>query len=238
MFFISDVHLGAGTESEEKEKFDKLASFFNYINQSDNQLYIVGDLFDFWFEYKYVVVKQYFQIIFQIYKLIENNVIVHFLPGNHDSWTRDFFSQQIRIIMHPEILVSELQSKQVFLFHGDGIFKKDVGYRTLKKIFRNPINIFLYRWLHPDIGIPLAKLMARGSRKHSSNKVFDDEGDYLEFAIDKFNRGFDYVIVGHSHKPLFKKIGNHCLLNLGDWIHNFSFGKLEKGNLSLNFWNG
>lgn len=237
VFFISDIHIGAGTKIEEKEKFDRLTSFFNYINQPGNQLYIVGDLFDFWFEYKHVVCNQYFQTLFRIHQLIENNVKVHFLPGNHDSWTRNFFSEQVKIIMHPEILTSEIQSKKVFIFHGDGISNKDTGYRMLKRIFRNPINISLYRLLHPDLGIPIAKLMAMGSRKHTSGKKFNDQKDYINFAVEKFNLGFDYVIVGHSHKPVYKKFGNHVLLNLGDWIHNFSYGKLEGGNLMLNYWN-
>jgi UDP-2,3-diacylglucosamine hydrolase len=236
-FFISDLHIGAGTETEEKEKLNRLTSFLNYINQPGNHLYIVGDLFDFWFEYKHVAPSQFFQVFYRIHKLIENNVTVHFLPGNHDSWIRNFFAEQIQIKVHPEIFTFEIQSKKILLFHGDGISKKDTGYRILKKIFRSPINIFLYRLLHPDLGIPLAKLMSMGSRKHTSGKELDDEEDYLNFAIENFNREIDYVIVGHSHKPLYQKIENHILLNLGDWIHHFSYGKLEGGVLSLHYWN-
>jgi UDP-2,3-diacylglucosamine hydrolase len=238
VYFISDVHIGAGTEAEEKEKFDRLASFLHHINQPGTVLFIVGDLFDFWFEYKYVVPNQYFQVLFQLARLIENNVTIHFLPGNHDCWIKNFFSQQMKIIVHPEIFTTEIQSRQVFIFHGDGISKQDTGYRILKKIFRSPANIFLYRLLHPDLGIPFARLMAHGSRKHTSGRFFDDEADYLDYAKEKFDQGFDYVIVGHSHKPLWKQVGKNCLLNLGDWIHSFSYGKLEGGNLSLNFWNG
>jgi UDP-2,3-diacylglucosamine hydrolase len=237
VFFISDIHIGAGTRTEELNKLDRLTSFFEYINHHGNQLFIVGDLFDFWFEYRNVVTKRYFPVLFQIHKLIKNGVIVHFLPGNHDSWTKKFFSDQIEMKMHPETMESEIQQKKLLIFHGDGIFKKDVGYRILKKIFRNPINIFLYRLLHPDIGIPFAKLMATGSRKHTAGKEFDDEPDYMNFATEKFKQGFDYVIVGHSHKPLLKKVDHHILLNLGDWIQHFSYGKLEQGILTLNYWN-
>lgn len=239
VFFISDIHFGAGAKAEEQEKLQRLTSFFNFINQPGNQLYIVGDLFDFWFEYQHVVSNQYFKILYRIHHLIENNVSVHFLPGNHDSWIRNFFTEQIGIIVHPEIFSFEIQSKKVFMFHGDGISQKDTGYRILKRIFRNPVNIFFYRLLHPDIGIPFAKLMSMGSRRHTSVREFNnnDEDDYLEFAIEKFNQGFDYVIVGHSHKPLCKKVDNHVLLNLGDWITNFSYGKLEEENLTLDYWN-
>ena len=237
VFFISDIHFGAGTEAEEQEKLKQLTSFFNFINHQGNQLYIVGDLFDFWFEYQHVVPNQYFKILYPIHQLIENNVTVHFLPGNHDSWIRNFFTEQIGIIVLPDIFPSEMQSKKVFLFHGDGISKQDTGYRILKKIFRNRVNIFFYRLVHPDIGIPFAKLMSMGSRKHTAGRQFDDEQDYLDYAIEKFNQGYDYVIVGHSHRPLFKKVNNHVLLNLGDWINHFSYGKLEGGSLTLNYWN-
>lgn len=237
VFFISDVHIGAGTKVEEQEKLNRLTSFLNFINHPGNQLFIVGDLFDFWFEYQHVVPNKYFQILFRIHKLIENNITVHFLPGNHDCWIQDFFSEQIKIRVHPEIFSTAIQSKKILLFHGDGISNKDTGYRILKKIFRNPINIFLYRLLHPDLGIPLAKLMSAGSRQHTSGKDFGDEQDYLHFAIEQFQQDIDYVIVGHSHKPLYTKIDNHILLNLGDWIHHFSYGKMEAGNLTLHDWN-
>jgi len=237
-FFISDIHLGAENDIEEQKKINKLISFFNYINQPNNRLYIIGDLFDFWFEYKYAVPNRNYRILFQISKLIENNVDVHFLPGNHDSWIKNFLRDQVGMKIHPEIHTTEIHSKKFYLFHGDGISKKDIGYRILKKIFRSRFNIFLYGLLHPDLGIPLARLMSSTSRKHTADLVLDDEGDYLEFATNKFNKGFDFVIVGHSHRPKLEKIDQHIFLNLGDWINHFSYGMLESGELSLHFWNG
>lgn len=238
IYFISDVHIGAGNKSQEAEKFDRLTSFLHHINQPDNELFIVGDLFDFWFEYKHVIPNQYFDVLFELAKLIENQVPIHFLPGNHDGWIRNFFADQMKIQVHPEIFTAERQGKRLFLFHGDGISQQDVGYRWLKKVFRNPVNIFLFRLLHPDLGIPLAKLMSHGSRQHTSHKVFDDESDYLAFATAQFHAGFDVVIVGHSHKPLLKEVEGHWLINLGDWIDHYSYGQLTDGNLSLHFWNG
>jgi len=237
IFFISDIHFGAGNQFEEIEKLNRLTSFFNYIDQPGNQLYIVGDLFDFWFEYQHVVPNAHFKIFYHIHRLIENQVAVHFLPGNHDSWTNSFFTEQIKMVVHPEIFAFEIQAKKILLFHGDGISKKDVGYRILKKIFRNPVNIFFYRLLHPDLGIPFAKLMSMSSRKHTSGRELNDEEDYWNFATEKFTQGFDYVIVGHSHKPLYRAMDNHVFLNLGDWIHHFSYGELNQGKLTLHYWN-
>ena len=235
-FFISDVHIGAGSQEEERLKLSHLISFFNFINQNGNRLYIVGDLFDFWFEYKHAISNQHFKILYQISKLIENGVELHFLPGNHDCWIRNFLSQQLNIIIHPEISNIEIHSKKISLFHGDGISKKDKGYQILKKIFRNPINILFYRWIHPDIGIPLAKFMSASSRQHTSSKELNDEDDYIGYAKDKFSEGFDYVIVGHSHRPLLHKFDDKIFLNLGNWISDNSYGQLENGELTLNFW--
>lgn len=237
IFFISDLHIGAGTRSEEQLKLKRLFSFFHHINHPGNQLFMVGDLFDFWFEYRHVIPNQYFDVLHRIHQLIESQVTVHFLPGNHDSWIKDFFAKHVKMCVHPEMAELVIQSKKLLLFHGDGISKKDVGYRILKKIFRNPVNIFLYRLVHPDIGIPLAKLMSRGSRKHTTGKILDDEEDYWNFALEKFQLGFDYVIVGHSHNPLFRKFGDQALLNLGDWINHFSYGELDRGELALRYWN-
>ncbi|MFZ5518249.1 MAG: UDP-2,3-diacylglucosamine diphosphatase [Candidatus Zhuqueibacterota bacterium] len=237
-YFISDIHFGAGTNSDDSAKLKKLTAFFNYINQPNNRLYILGDLFDFWFEYKYAVPNQNYSVLFQISKLIENNVAVHFLPGNHDSWIKNFFRDQVGIQVHSDVCTTEIQTKKFYLFHGDGISKKDVGYRLLKRIFRNRFNVFLYRLLHPDLGIPLARLMSSTSRKHTTDLVLHDEGDYLDFATDKFKDGFDFVIVGHSHRPALERIDHHVFLNLGDWIKHDSYGKFEAGELTLHFWNG
>ena len=236
IYFISDIHVGAGTEDNEKSKINKLFSFLEYINNPQNKLYIVGDLFDFWFEYKHVIPKQNYQVFFQFSKLIENGVEINFIPGNHDYWTLNFFQDQIGFKVHPDIVEVELQSKKFFLYHGDGISQKDNGYRLLKRVFRNPINISLYRWLHPDLGVPLARLTSHTSRQHTANKIINDEKDYLDFAVDKFKKGFDFVVIGHSHVPSLENIEGKYLLNLGDWMYHFSYGILSNSKLSLKYW--
>ena len=237
IYFISDIHIGAETEENEKSKISNLFSFLEYINHPENKLYIVGDLFDFWFEYKHVIPKKHYKVFFQFYNLIKNGVEINFIPGNHDYWVLDFFKDQIGFKVHSDTVEVELQSKKIFLFHGDGISTKDKGYRLLKKIFRNSLNISLYRWLHPDLGVPLASLTSHTSRKHTVNKIINDEDDYLNFAIDKFDKGFDFVVIGHSHVPSLKNIDSKYLLNLGDWMNHFSYGLLSNSKLFLKYWN-
>jgi UDP-2,3-diacylglucosamine hydrolase len=236
IFFISDLHFGAGTVEQNTVRQNKFYAFLNMLDSPQNILYIVGDLFDFWFEYKHAVPKKNFPVLFKLHQLIQNGVEIHFLPGNHDYWIHDFFQEVVGIIVHPEEYEFEWNSQRFYLFHGDGILKRDKGYRLLKRIFRNRLNIFLYRWLHPDLGIPLAQLTSHTSRKHTSHFKAIDDNDYLNFAQGKFSQGFNYVILGHSHQPSFEKIDNNYLINLGDWLFNFSYGKFADGIFTLNYW--
>ena len=190
-YFISDVHIGAGTETEEEKKFFRLNSFFNNIKKPGNELFIVGDLFDYWFVYNHAVPNKFYAILFEISKLIEAGVSVHFLRGNHDCWLKDFLTDQVKINVLPDVCSAEINGKKVFIFHGDGILKNDKGYRLLKKIFRHPLNIFLYRCLHPDIGIPLTKRMSQTSKHYTSTKVFNHRNEYIEYAKTKFDNGYD-----------------------------------------------
>ncbi len=237
IYFISDLHIGAGTQIDEEIKLKKFFSFLHHINHKENKLFIIGDLFDFWFEYIHYVPKNHYRVFFELSKLIDNGVEVHFLPGNHDYWFRDFFRDEIGFIIHPEILEIQLQLKKIYIFHGDGVSKKDKGYQILKKIFRNPLNIFLFRLIHPDLGAFLAHRTSHASREYTSKKVLNDEQDYLEFAMDKFKRGFDYVMMGHSHRPQCENINQNCFINLGDWIHHYSYALLSEGQLHLKYWN-
>ncbi len=236
-YFISDVHIGAGTEAEEENKLFRLKSFFDFIKKPGNELFVVGDLFDYWFEYNHAVPNKFYTIFFEISKLIESGVSVHFLRGNHDCWLKGFFQNQLKINVLPDNYTTEINTKKVFMFHGDGILKKDKGYRLLKKVFRNPLNIFLFRCLHPDIGIPLTKCMSQTSKHYTSAKVYSHKDEYVDYAKSKFSEGYDYVILGHSHEAIIEEIEGKVLISLGDWIKHFSYGEISNGTASLNFWN-
>lgn len=239
IYFISDIHAGAEFDANQAQRYKKLSTFFDSIKKPGNELFIVGDLFDFWFEYKHAIPRKTFFIMFEIAKLIEFGVRVHFLPGNHDCWFRNFFQQELKMEVHDEVHTPTFFGKNFYLFHGDGILKNDKGYRILKKIVRHPVNIFLYRLLHPDLGIPLAKFTSHGSREYTKNKFSPVWDEYYQFAQDKFASGFDFVIIGHTHNPIIKFFGEKAFLNLGDWITSFTYGKFskEKG-IELKKWEG
>lgn len=235
-YFISDAHLGTGEFATEKLKEDKLLSFFDYVAKAGERLFIVGDLFDFWFEYRTVIPRGYTRILSGLSRLKESGVELHYIAGNHDFWMRDYFPKELGIPIHFDNLEYAINGKRFFIEHGDGIAKDDVGYRILKRIFRNRINIFLYSLLHPDLGVPLAKWVSSLSRGHTSKKGRFDDADYLTRARQKFREGFDYVLFAHLHQPIFKTFGNNIYLNLGDWMEHFTYVVFDGRELKLEKW--
>jgi UDP-2,3-diacylglucosamine hydrolase len=228
-YFISDIHLGMKNNKETEEAREKLfVSFLKKIEQESENLFIVGDLFDFWFEYKHAIPRGHHRTLAQLSNLVESGVNVYYILGNHDYWTDGFLEKEVGVKVFYEPLEFKISDKKFFLCHGDGIAKRDVGYRMLKKIFRNKFNITLYKFLHPDIGIPFAKVVSGTSRHYNQIREFHGwDEDYLNSAKQKFLEGFDYVVMGHRHKPKIIEVDKKFYVDLGDWIYNYTYGKFD-----------
>ncbi|RMF56374.1 MAG: UDP-2,3-diacylglucosamine diphosphatase [Calditrichaeota bacterium] len=234
-YFFSDVHLGTRHTKSEKIKENRLLAFLDHVAISGERLFILGDLFDFWFEYRTVIPRGYTRILSALSRLQELGIDIQYVAGNHDFWMRDFLSKELKIQVHFDPVDITLENKRFFLHHGDGIAKHDKGYRFLKRIFRNPINIFLYSLLHPDLGIPLAKWVSQLSRNHTSRGIPDDR-DYRELAVQKFQEGFDYVVFGHLHYPVIQPYGEKWYVILGDWIEYFTYAVFDGKEMQLLTW--
>jgi len=235
-YFFSDIHLGAEESAAENEKQKIFLQFINEIQKDATHICIVGDLFDFWFEYKYVVPKKYFEILYHLKKLTEKGIETHYLAGNHDFYLGHFFDQYLNIKTYQDECILDIAGKKFYLWHGDGLGKKDGGYRLLKKIVRNRVNQRIFKFLHPDFGIPLARKISGSSRKYTNQlNHLRDESDYVKFAEKQFEKGFDYVMLGHRHNPLEHKNGNKKYLNLGDWIENFTYAVFNGETLELKY---
>lgn len=237
-YFISDIHLGLGKRDEEKEKEQRLLEFLNSILSSAEQLFVVGDLFDFWFEYKTVIPKGFHRTLAALQEFTERGIPVHYLAGNHDFWMGNFFHDELGMQLHFEPFEITIQGKRVYLHHGDGLSEGDLGYKLIKPILRHRFNVWLYRWLHPDIGVKLARGSSRTSRDYTTSKHYGEEKGMVEFAKKKIQQGIDIVIMGHRHKPSVLSIENGMYVNLGDWISNNTYGVLEHGIMRLDTWNG
>ncbi len=233
IYFLSDAHLGAHPEEIEQIKIANLSSFLNSIQNKADYLYIVGDLYDFWFEYSRAIPKVNLKVLAKLSQLVESGTQVRYLTGNHDLWQNGYLQNEIGVKIYHEPLEPVHNSLKLFIAHGDGLIKRNWSLRVQKRIFKNPVNIFLYRLLHPDIGIPLAMKVSAKS-KEREEKRFDQ--DYRHFAITKLNAGFHAVILGHTHVPLFEKINSGFYINLGEWMKKFTYLEMSGKKLELKSW--
>ena len=233
LYFVSDLHLGAGTPSEEERKKEKFIQFLQLVRQNGKALYIVGDLFDFWFEYKNAIPKTEVEILTALKNLSLMNLPVVYLAGNHDFWQRDFFPKYLGVKVEKGDLVLKQDGKNIFITHGDGKARSDWGYRLIKALFRHPVNVWLYRQLPVDVAFPLARLVSGSSRRFSESKGKEQLAEYEEFARHQFAEGFDAVVFAHSHVPELKVIEGKTLVNIGDFMTNFTYGVLRGREFEL-----
>jgi UDP-2,3-diacylglucosamine hydrolase len=230
-YFISDAHLGLQSKDEERLKEFVLLKFLDEIKKDAKELFIVGDLFDFWIEYRSVVPKGHYKLLTKISELVENNIKITYLAGNHDFWRGNYFKNEFGIDIQHTYIIREINNKKFFIHHGDGLAYKDFGYKVLKKILRNRVSQFLYSLLHPDIGIWLAKTSSASSREYTSTKDYSKSDGLKNFAIQKIHEGYDYVLMGHRHFPHRYKDEKGLYINLGDWYRNFSYTVYKDGEL-------
>lgn len=235
-YFISDAHLGLGSHDDERAKEDRLIGFFEHIQHDAAQLFIVGDLFDTWFEYRTVIPKGFHRTLAALDNLVRRGITVHYLAGNHDYWMRDFFRDELGLKTYHQPFQAVIDGKRIYVHHGDGLANRDTGYRILKKILSNRASIWLYSWIHPDIGVPLARTSSRKSRVHTSAREYGTEDGMLTFSKRMIEQGIDVVVMGHRHQPVCTDIGPGQYVNLGDWIDHNTYGVFSGGKMELLRW--
>jgi len=235
-YFISDVHLGLESAELERAKENRLLAFLDFVLKDASSLFIVGDLFDAWIEYRTVIPKGYHRTLAKLDELVSRGIDVHYLAGNHDFWMREFFHDALGMKTHRDAFSIMVNNKKIYLHHGDGLAHNDAGYRFVKKILRNRFSIWMFSWLHPDLGIPLAQSSSRTSRNYTQVKDYGAVDGMAEFAERKIAEGYDVVIMGHRHQPVFTRIGSGVYINLGDWITSNTYAVLENGEILLQEW--
>ncbi len=235
IYFFSDAHLGIGSDEEERLKELRIIRFLDSIKRDAEQLYIVGDLFDYWFEYKSVVPKKFFRILTKIAELTDIGIRIFFIAGNHDFWVKNYFYKELGMEIHLDPIETEIYGKRFLIHHGDGLLKDDFGYKTLKLILRSKINIFLFSLIHPDITGSIARWSSRTSRRYTNKRTFEGDGMF-NFAAQKINEGFDFVVMGHNHKSCHKKFGAGAYINLGNWILENTYAVFDGKKIELKKW--
>lgn len=235
-YFISDVHLGLSDPDTEAAKQRRLLSFLDGISRDASHLFILGDLFDAWIEYRTVIPKGFHRVLAKLHDLADGGVEIHFLAGNHDFWIRDYFASAMGIKTHREAFGMELNGRRIYLHHGDGLDPRDRGYAFLKKLLRNRFAIWLYSWLHPDIGVPLARSSSRTSRDYTTTRDYGVDDGMRRAAAGFLVDGYDAVLMGHRHVPCREELPGGLYVNLGDWITHNTYAVLAGGELSLKRW--
>lgn len=238
--FISDFHLGIPDNKKSREREDRIIRFLETQEGLYDELFILGDMFDFWFEYKHVVPKGFVRIQAKLAAISDKGIPVHFFTGNHDQWLRDYFQEELGMIVHTDPWSFERHGKKFFVGHGDGLGPGDHGYKFIRKVFRARFSRWLFRWLHPDIGVGIANYFSKKSRLSTGNfdeKYLGDDNEWLLiFARDEVKKGHhaDYFIFGHRHLPLDKKVAeNSRYINLGDWIRYNTYAYFDGEELRL-----
>ena len=242
IYFLSDFHLGAPNELESRKREDKLVRFFNATKQDAAAYFIVGDIFDFWFEYKTVVPKGFVRILGCLAQISDAGIPLHIFTGNHDLWMQDYLTKELNAKVYFEPHSFKLGTKQFLIGHGDGLGPGDYGYKRLKKIFTNPVCQWLFRWLHPDAGIKLANYFSAKSRAKTgtADEVFlgaDKEWLIIYTKEQAQKMDIDYFIFGHRHFAIDFDINERSkYINLGDWIRLYTYGVFDGSSMQLLKW--
>ena len=240
IYFSSDNHLGAPNYSDSLIREKLFISWLDKIKKDAQVIFLLGDLFDFWFEYYKSVPKGFTRVLGKLSELSDSGIKIYFFVGNHDYWTRDYFQKEIGMEVLKKPTEFKINNKLFFIGHGDGLGPGDFKYKFLKRIFRNPIFIFLFRINYPWFGIPLGNFFSRKNKILSGNniKFISKENEILyHFCKKKLNvKHYDFFVFGHRHLPLKIELGNNSYyFNTGDWINHYSFLHFKDDSLELKY---
>lgn len=239
IYFLSDFHLGAPDYNSSLQREKKIVAFLESVRVSAAAIFIVGDMFDFWFEYKHVTPKGYVRLLGKLAEITDSGIPVHFFVGNHDMWMRGYFEKELNIPVYFGPKTFKFNGKKFFIGHGDGLGPEDHGYKFLKKVFRNPLSQFLFNLLHPAWGMGLANFFSRKSRNKTgkSDEFFLGEEKEWLIVFSKqtlAKEHYDYFIFGHRHLPLDIQLTNQSrYINLGDWIKYFTYAEFDGHQILL-----
>ncbi len=233
IYFSSDNHLGAPTAKESLPREKKFVQWLDTVKEDAAAIFLLGDLFDFWFDYKTVVPKGFVRVLGKLAEITDSGIPVYFFVGNHDLWMRDYFETELNIPTFRDPKEFTLNGKVFLIGHGDGKGPNDKGYKRMKKVFTFPLFSWLFKWLHPDIGVRLAQYLSVKNKLISGeeDKAFlGEENEWLAlYAKRKLeSKHYDYFVFGHRHLPMEIPIGEKSVYyNLGDWIHYYTYGVFD-----------
>ena len=234
IYFASDQHLGAPSPEASLPREKKFVAWLDTIKEDAGTIFLLGDLFDFWFEYKTVVPKGFVRVLGKLAELRDAGIDIYFFVGNHDLWMRDYFQKELNIPVFHKPQEFDINGKIFLIGHGDGLGPNDHGYKRMKKVFTFPFFKWLFRWLHPDIGVRLGHYFSVKNKLISGDvdaRFLGEENEWLaQYCRRKLTeKHYDFFVFGHRHLPLEIELNNNSTyINLGDWIQYFTYGEFMK----------
>lgn len=242
VYFSSDNHLGAPDFEASKPREKKFVAWLDTIKEDAAAIFLLGDLFDFWFEYKTVVPKGFVRTLGKLAEISDSGVPIYFFVGNHDLWMKDYFEKELNITVFHKPQEFTINNKSFLIGHGDGLGPNDKGYKRMKKVFTSPFFQWCFKWIHPDIGVRLAQYLSVKNKLISGDDdvVFlgeDDEWLVQYCKLKQTTKHYDYFVFGHRHLPMIIDIAeNSKYINLGDWIGYYTYGDFDGELLELKEW--
>lgn len=245
IYFASDNHLGAPTKEASLPREKKFVAWLDHVKQDAAAIFLLGDLFDFWMDYKKVVPKGFTRTLGKLAELSDSGIPIYYFVGNHDLWMNGYFEEELNIpVFHkPQEFtfngISEGTRSTFFIGHGDGLGPGDKGYKRMKKVFTNSFCKWLFRWLHPDLGVRLAQYLSVKNKLISGEEDAEFLGEENEWLVQYCKRKLkekhqDYFVFGHRHLPLNINLNEKSkYINLGDWINYYTYGVFDGKTMSL-----
>lgn len=239
VYFLSDFHLGTPDYASSLEREKRVVAFLEEIRSHAAVVFIVGDMFDFWYEYRKVVPKGYVRLLGKLAEITDSGIPVHFFVGNHDMWMTDYFQKELNIPVYFEPQEFTFNDKKILIAHGDGLGPGDHGYKMLKKVFRNPVCRWLFGVLPPYVGMGLADYLSgrsRASTGQNDAKFYGEEGEWLiTYCKDVLKTTYyDYLVFGHRHLPIDFTLKNGSrYINLGDWLRYYTYAVFDGKDMTL-----
>ncbi|HNW97239.1 MAG TPA: UDP-2,3-diacylglucosamine diphosphatase [Bacteroidales bacterium] len=242
IYFASDCHLGVPDYNSSLEREKRFVKWLDSIKNDAKELYLLGDIFDFWFEYKTVIPKGYTRLLGKLAELSDAGIKIHYFTGNHDMWMFGYLQKELNVQLYRKPIILEIEGKKLYIAHGDGLGPGDHKYKFIKKVFANKFCQWLFARFHPNFGIGLANYFSKKSRIANgiTDEIFLGENDerLIQFIkqTEKENH-YDFYIFGHRHLPIDILIGNSRYINLGEWVKNNSYAVWENENVFLKYFN-
>jgi len=239
IYFASDNHLGAPTQKESFPREKKFVSWLDEIKKDAAAIFILGDLFDFWFEYKKVIPKGFTRTLGKLAEISDSGIPIYYFVGNHDLWMNGYFEEELNIPVYHKPKEFTFNNKTFLIGHGDGLGPGDKAFKRMKKVFTNPVAKWFYRWLHPDLGVKLAQYFSVKNRLISGEediKFLGEDNEWLvQYCKKKLDeKHIDFFVFGHRHLPLNIDLNEKSkYVNLGDWISYYTYGVFDGEKIEL-----